>query len=149
MKLKEYKYKINGIKFTVGVGDIVGDSVQVEVNGVPYKVEIDTEGQKKPSVAGSMKRPAAAPRNEDGGKVIASPVAASTGAAAVKSPLPGTVISLSVKEGDTVKVGDTVCVLEAMKMENNIHTQKGGTVTKILVNAGDAILEGADIMIIE
>jgi len=143
MKLKEYKYKINGIKFTVGVGDIVGDSVQVEVNGVPYKVEIDSEGQVKPSVAGSMKRPAAAPRNEDGGKVIASPVAASSGAAAVKSPLPGTVISLSVK------AGDTVCVLEAMKMENNIHTQKGGTVTKILVNAGDSVLEGADIMIIE
>ena len=149
MKLKEYKYKINGIKFTVGVGDIVGDSVHVEVNGVPYKVEIDTEGQKKPSVAGSMKRPAAAPRTEAGEKVIATPVAASTGADAVKSPLPGTVTAIKVKVGDTIKVGGTVCVLEAMKMENNIHSQKGGTVTKILVNAGDSVLEGADIMIIE
>ena len=58
-------------------------------------------------------------------------------------------MSFAVKEGDTVKAGDTVCVLEAMKMENDIHTDKGGTVKKILVNVGDAILDGADIMIIE
>ena len=77
-----------------------------------------------------------------------APVAAGA-ASAVKSPLPGTILSFTVKEGDTVKSGDTVCVLEAMKMENDVHTSKGGTVKKILVNAGDAILEGTDIMIIE
>lgn len=150
MKLKEYKYKINGNKFTVGIGDIVDDTVHVEVNGIPYTVEIDrSSSQKLASLPGSQKRPAAAPRTETGEKVIASPTPESTGAYAVKSPLPGTIMSIAVKVGDTVKQGDNVCVLEAMKMENNIHSQKGGTVTKILVNAGDTVLEGGDIMIIE
>ena len=58
-------------------------------------------------------------------------------------------MSITVKVGDVVKSGDKVGVLEAMKMENDIRTTKGGTVKQILVNAGDAILEGTDIMIIE
>ena len=58
-------------------------------------------------------------------------------------------MSIEVKVGDTVKAGDKVGVLEAMKMENDIRTVKGGTVKQILVNVGDAILEGTDIMIIE
>ena len=150
MKLKQYKYKINGIKFTVGVGDVVDDTVQVEVNGVPYTVEVDREGvQSIKTVPGSAKRPAAAPRTETGEKVVATPAAVSTGADAVKAPLPGTIMSISVKVGDTVAVGDTVCILEAMKMENNIHTQKGGTIKQILVNPGDVVSEGADLMIIE
>lgn len=148
MKLKEYKYKINGTKFTVGVGDITDNTVHVEVNGVPYEVEIDKEA-KTVSEPGIMKRPAAAPRTETGEKVIATPEVPKGGASAVKSPLPGTITTISVKAGDQVKTGDTVCVLEAMKMENNVHSQVSGTVTKILVNPGDSVLEGADIMIIE
>ena len=58
-------------------------------------------------------------------------------------------MGFTVSVGDTVKPGDTVCVLEAMKMENDIHTQRGGVVKKILVNQGDAVLEGTDLMIIE
>ena len=57
-------------------------------------------------------------------------------------------MSFKVKEGDTVNAGDTVCVLEAMKMENDVKTSKGGTVQKILVGVGDSVLEGNDIMII-
>lgn len=152
MKLKEYKYKINGTKFTVGVGDIVDNQVHVEVNGTPYTVELDEDAAPKAAkvvAATQTKRPEAAPRTESGEKVIAKP-AASTGVAnAVKSPLPGTVMSFNVNVGDTVNAGDTVCVLEAMKMENDIHATVGGTVKKILVNVGDAILEGTDIMIIE
>lgn len=148
--MKEYKYKINGIKFTVGVGDIVDNQVQVEVNGTPYQVELDN-AVKAPAVAAvsAPKRPAAAPRSESGEKVIAKPAAPAGAASAVKSPLPGTIMSFNVKVGDTVNAGDTVCVLEAMKMENDVHTQKGGTVKQILVGVGDAILEGTDIMIIE
>lgn len=150
MKLKEYKYIINGNKYTVGVGDIEGNHVHVEVNGVPYNVEIDESGKQKiTSVPGVQKRPAAAPRTETGEKVIAKPAAPAGSAAAVKSPLPGTIMSISVKVGDTVNIGDTVCVLEAMKMENSIHTQKAGTVKSILVNPGDAVPEGADLMIVE
>lgn len=66
----------------------------------------------------------------------------------MKSPLPGTILSFNVKVGDTVNAGDTVCILEAMKMENDVHTTAGGTVKQILVNVGDSVLEGTDIMVI-
>lgn len=147
--MKEYKYKINGTKFNVVVGDVVDNKVHVEVNGTPYDVELDKVPSASVTSISKPKAPAAAPRTESGEKVITRPAAASGGGSAVKSPLPGTIMSFNVKEGDSVKAGDTVCVLEAMKMENDIHTSVGGTVKKILVSVGDAILEGTDIMIIE
>lgn len=149
MKLKQYKYKINGIKFNVGIGEVINNEVHVEVNGTPYTVELDRAPASKATVSGQVKQPQAAPRTATGEKVITSPAPVSGGAKAVKSPLPGTIMSFSVKEGDTVKTGDTVCVLEAMKMENDVHCMSAGTVKKILVNVGDSVLEGADIMVIE
>ena len=150
--MKEYKYKINGMNYTVGIGEVNGDMVTVEVNGTAYSVELDKAAAPKVAkvaAAVEAKRPAAAPRTETGEKVIAKPAVAPGSASAVKSPLPGTIMSFNVKVGDTVNAGDTVCVLEAMKMENDVHTQKGGTVKQIIANVGDAVLEGADIMIIE
>lgn len=148
MKLKEYKYKINGIRFTVGVGDINDNEVYVEVNGTPYHVEIDKSTDKMINKVEKPKTAQEAPRTETGEKVVAKPIIASK-AAAVKSPLPGTIMSFSVKVGDTIKAGDTVCVLEAMKMENDIHSIKGGVVKEILCKVGDSVLEGTDLMIIE
>lgn len=146
--MKEYKYTINGMKFNVAVGDIDGDTAVVEVNGTPYKVELDESQKAKKVVVAAPKKAAAAPRTETGAKVISKPVAASAGGNAVKSPLPGTILSFNVKVGDTVNAGDTVCILEAMKMENDVHTTAGGTVKQILVNVGDSVLEGTDIMVI-
>ena len=60
----------------------------------------------------------------------------------VTAPLPGTITDIKVKVGDTVKDGDTVVVLEAMKMQNNIEAESNGTVTAILVNKGDTVMEG-------
>lgn len=147
--MKEYKYKINGVKFTVAVGDVEDNKVTVEVNGTPYTVELDKAPAAKLTVGGPVKKPAAAPRTEAGEKVISKPAAAPSSASAVKSPLPGTIMNFKVKVGDTVAAGATVCILEAMKMENDVHTTHGGTVKQILVNPGDTVLEGADIMIIE
>lgn len=149
--MKEYKYKINGMKFTVAVGDIVDNEATVEVNGIPYKVELEIDKKKKTiskpvlSQAGFTNHGNPAPTTSKPAPKPAIPA----NAEAVKSPLPGTIMSITVKVGDKVKSGDKVGVLEAMKMENDIRTTKEGTVTKILVNVGDAILEGTDIMIIE
>ena len=66
----------------------------------------------------------------------------------VTSPLPGVIIEVSVKEGDTVAAGQKVAVLEAMKMENEIQADRAGVVTKINVNKGDSVLEGAAIVTI-
>lgn len=149
MKLKEYKYKINGIKFNVKVGDVEGNLVHVEVNGVPYNVELDKVPATRTTVSQPVKSPQKAPRTETGEKIIATPVTASAGGFVVKAPLPGTLKSFTVREGDTVAAGATVCVLEAMKMENDIHTAKGGVVKKILVGVDTAVAQDGDIMIIE
>lgn len=149
MKLKEYKYKINGTKFSVKIGDVVDNEVHVEVNGVPYTVELEKAPAKKTSVSQPVKSPMKAPRTESGEKIIATPAAAPAAGYIVKAPLPGTLMSFAVKEGDVIANGATVCVLEAMKMENDIHASKGGTVKKLLVNVGDAVPQDGDIMIIE
>ncbi len=145
--MKEYKYKINGTTYKVAVGDIVNNVAQVEVNGIPYKVEL--EAGKKPVNIINAPRPSAAPRTETGAKVIAKPASAPTGGMAVTAPLPGTVVSIAVKVGDVVKASDTVAVLEAMKMENAIHAGKDGKVASINVNPGDAVLEGGVILTLE
>lgn len=145
--MKEYRYKINGMKFSVSVGDIIDNEATVEVNGVPYKVELDKKAPQKPALTQSGFT------NHGGEMPIATKPAPRPASPshpdAVKSPLPGTVISIDVKVGDTVKSGDKVGVLESMKMENDIRTSKAGTVKEILVSNGDTVQEGDDLMIIE
>lgn len=145
--MKEYKYKINGNKYTVTVGDIDNGIATVQVNGVPYKVEF--EKTEKPVTIVNAPRPVAAPRTAAGEKVIARPKASSAAGFEVKAPLPGVVLTIPVKVGDTVRSADTVLVLEAMKMENAIHAGRDGKVSAILVNAGDAVLEGTALITIE
>ncbi|MBD5299578.1 MAG: biotin/lipoyl-binding protein [Bacteroides sp.] len=149
MNFKEYKYKINGTKFSVKVGDLTDNKVHVEVNGVPYDVELDKVPSGKTTVAQPSKSPQKAPRTESGEKVIAKPSVATGKAFTVTAPLPGTLMSYNVKVGDTVNAGDTVCVLEAMKMENDIHATQGGVVKQLLANVGDAIAQDGPIMILE
>jgi biotin carboxyl carrier protein len=144
--MKEYKYKINGNNYSVTIGDIEDDIAQVEVNGTPYKVELEKKAA--PKVAVVTPRPAAAPRTAAGEKVVARPAAAAA-AGAVKAPLPGVVLSIPVKVGDEVKAADTVLVLEAMKMENAIHAGRDGKVASISVSAGDSVLEGTVLVTIE
>lgn len=146
MKMKEYKYRINGNLYSVKIGDIDNNLAQVEVNGVPYKVEL--EKTEKPVTIVSAPRPSAAPRTESGAKVIAKPQV-SAGGTQVKAPLPGVVMQVPVKVGDTVKASDTVVVLEAMKMENAIHAGHDGKVASIAVTPGDSVLEGAVLITLE
>jgi biotin carboxyl carrier protein len=143
--MKEYKYKINGNPYNVVIKDVQDNIAQVEVNGTPYKVELDKPAPAAPKI---IKRPAAAPKTESGAPVVANaPKAAKK--EGVKSPLPGVILDIKVKEGDKVKKGQTVIVLEAMKMENNINAHKDGKIAAINVKNGDSVLEGTDLVIIE
>ena len=108
--MKEYKYKINGNTYKVAVGDIDDNIAQVEVNGIPYKVELERAAA--PVKVVNKPRAAAAPRTASGEKVIAKPAAAPAGGFVVKAPLPGVILSISVKVGDTVKAADTVAMLD-------------------------------------
>lgn len=140
--MKEYKYKINGNLYKVAIGDIENGVAEVEVNGTPYKVELEQKAATTIKVA--MPKPAAAPRTATGEKVIAKAApAAAAGGTAVKAPLPGTVLDINVTVGQEVKAADTVVTLEAMKMENAIKAGVDGKVTSISVAKGDAVLEGA------
>ena len=145
--MKEYKLKINGNEYNVTVNEVDGSMAEVEVNGTPFKVEFDKPVKKaaapvaKPVTKSAAPAPAAAP--------VAKPAAPAGGAGtAVTSPLPGVILDVCVKEGDAVKRGQTVMVLEAMKMENAIEATADGTVTAIKVGKGDSVLEGAPLVII-
>lgn len=144
--MKEYKYKINGNVYKVAIGDIEDNIAHVEVNGTSYKVEMEKAPKEavKPVVRPVARPAAAAPATP-----VTKPVAASGGKSGVKSPLPGVILDIKVNVGDTVKKGQVVIILEAMKMENNINADKDGKITAINVNKGDSVLEGTDLVIIE
>lgn len=130
--MKEYKLNINGKDFVVKVTSVDGNVTNLEVNG-------KSASAAAPVAAAA---PAAAP--------VAAPKAAAPAGAGVtvNSPLPGVILEVSVKEGDVVKKGQKVMLLEAMKMENVIEATADGTVTSIKVNKGDSILEGAPLLTI-
>lgn len=149
--MKEYKFKINGNAYQVAVDKVEDGFANVTVNGTPYKVELegDVQGPKpvKPvqvSPATYQATPQAAPA-----KVSAPTASASGSETPLKSPLPGTILDVKVKEGDAVKEGQTLMILEAMKMENNIDANKSGVVKRIIKRTGDAIMEGDVLLTIE
>ena len=141
--MKTYKFKINGNDYEVMVNSVEGNTADVTVNGTGYKVEMEN----------APAAPAAAPKSEPA--AAPAPVAAAPAAPAAKaagegqtvtSPLPGVIIEVSVKEGQAVKAGQKVAVIEAMKIENEIQAPADGTVTAVLVGKGDSVLEGAPVV---
>ena len=152
--MKKYSLKINGNQYEVKIDDVNEASTlaHVTVNGTKYDVEIEggkAVAPKKPAV---VPAPAATGLSVTPKTPIASKPAAAAPAASgakVTCPLPGTVIAINVKEGDTVAAGQTLLVLEAMKMENNIDAERGGVVKQILVSAGSTVMEGDVLIVIE
>ena len=139
--MKSYKLKINGNDYNVEINEVEGQEIKLDVNGTPYVVTVDQEikQQKKPVV--SSPRPQAAP-------TAAAPKAGAAAAGAkVTTPLPGTILDVFVNVGDTVKAGQTVVLLEAMKMENNIEADTAGTIKEVKVRKGDSVLEG-DVLVV-
>lgn len=143
--MNSYKMKINGNDYEVAVKDVNGTDVQVEVNGKAYAVQL-AEAPKAEKPKPVVARPAAAAAAP---AVPAARPAAGGAAGATKSPLPGTVLSVNVTVGQSVKAGDVALVLEAMKMENNINCGKDGVVKAVYVQKGDNVLEGADLLLVE
>lgn len=137
--MAQYKFKINGKEYNVSIGAAEGKNLTVNVNGADYQVELENAPAATPVAA-----PAAAPKAD---APAAAPKPAGAGVT-VKSPLPGIIISVDVKEGQAVKRGQKVAVIEAMKMENDILAEADGTITAIHTRKGDSVLEGADIVTI-
>ena len=129
--MKEFKYTINGKEYQVEIENVNEDTniASLKVNGEAYEV-----GMEKPA--------------EDEKQKVAPAVNVNT-ANAVKAPLPGTITGINVKVGDEVQAGDTVVVLEAMKMANNIEAEKSGKVTAVCVKVGQSVMEDDALVVVE
>ena len=140
--MKEYKFKIGGKEYNVTVNPKEGKFFDVTVNGATYEVEAENAPAAAPAPVAAAAPVQAAP-------AAAAPAAKPAGAGEkVPSPLPGVIIEISVKEGQQVKAGQKVAILEAMKMENEIPAPKDGTITDIHVHKGDSLQEGDPVVTI-
>ena len=142
--MKKYEYTIQGVDYKVEIVEVEGSHAKVNVNGVNFDVEMKTPiSIGKQVVKPSAKKPTPVPVKGEAPKKDSKtePVQAGEGAKVI-SPLPGMITSVNVKVGDAVAVGDTVVVLEAMKMQNNIETETAGTVTSVMVGVGESVMEG-------
>ncbi|HAH22918.1 MAG TPA: acetyl-CoA carboxylase biotin carboxyl carrier protein subunit [Prolixibacteraceae bacterium] len=143
--MKKYSFTINGNLYDVAVKNVDDNVAEVEVNGFNYSVEFDRslETTKTPKLVRSQVVPSTDITPSE--QKTSSP-AGPKGAGFVRSPLPGTILDVHVTVGDTVRSGDKLITLEAMKMENIINSDKGGKVTSIKFKKGDPVMEG-DILI--
>ena len=156
---KNAEVTVNGVAYNVELEDslpsVQGGSVPsasfgsapagskdmgVNTAGVGTAAISSGNGQSAPAA------PAAVSSGNGQSAPAAAPAAPAGAGVTVKSPLPGVIISIDVKEGQAVKKGQKVAVLEAMKMENEIQADADGTVAAILVSKGDSVLEGAEIL---
>ena len=156
--MAKYQYTVKGVDYEVEIQDIEGNIANVTVNGIPFEVEM-----KQPVKAGKQKVKLSEERRAEGSEerrvkseesnssssatnassaTTTQPAAAAASGKPVVAPLPGTINEIKVKVGDKVNTGDTVVILEAMKMQNNIEAETSGTITGINVNKGDAVMEG-------
>lgn len=130
--MKEFKFIIDGHKFSTTVNELEGNLAEVTVNGTTFKVEIEKE------------QPAAAPRATAQKVVSAAQQAAAPaagGVQVVKSPLPGSIVKVNIKVGDNVKVGDELLTMESMKMENSVKSEFAGVVKAIYAEPGKNVMQ--------
>lgn len=154
--MAKYEYKVKGVDYVVEIQDIEGNIANVTVNGIPFEVEMKqpvksskqkvklSDGQNNISASSVASAGSAAGSGSTASSDSASSSKQATPATGkpVVAPLPGTINEIKVKVGDKVNTGDTVVVLEAMKMQNNIDAETSGTITSINVNKGDAVMDG-------
>jgi len=134
--MKKFKFTIRGNDYDVEVKDYEDNIAIVEVNGTEYEVEVhqkETKTTKTPKLVRSN-----IPVERKDSKIKKS---VSSRAYSLKAPLPGNIFKILKNEGDEVKKGDTVMIMEAMKMENNIQSDKDGTITSLKVKEGDSVLQ--------
>ena len=142
--MKKFKFNIRGNNYNVELLNIEDNIAEIEVNGSTYQVEI--EMAIKEAKTPKLIRPKIIPSG--GSDVIkTSKPSDRKGVGFVKAPLPGTILELKVKLGDDVKVGDTLLIMEAMKMENDITAPKSGTIKEIKVKKDQSVSKD-DILII-
>ena len=136
--MKEYNLKINGTQYNVFIKSVKDNIASLTVNGAEYEVEV--EGVKTAPTK-VVNKGIQTPQLQSEEPVV-KPAKLSGNAIPLKSPLPGVILDVKVKEGNSVKAGQTLLILEAMKMENNVEADRDGVIETINVRKGDSVLEG-------
>jgi len=145
--MKKFKFTINGNTYNTEILNIEDNIAEIEINGTSYNVEIDKaiSTTKTPKLV----RQTSVPSTDSHPSVAkTSSPSSPKGTGTIKSPLPGVILDIFVKEGDMVKIGQRIVLLEAMKMENNIEADKEGRVVSVKKAKGDSVMEGDVIIII-
>ena len=138
--MKKFEFTIHGNRYEVHLKSMEGNIAEIEVNGTMYEVELHREikESKTPKLIRKPNIPRAGEgqiRKTDG-----------TGAHPIKAPLPGSISAIRVKAGDEVKKGDVLLIMEAMKMENKVLSDKEGIIKRVAVSTGQAVLQN-DILV--
>jgi glutaconyl-CoA/methylmalonyl-CoA decarboxylase subunit gamma len=144
--MKKFKFTINGNQYEADILSIDDNIAEVDVNGTVYTVEVDRSIPitKTPKL---MRTVAVPSTDSHPSTTKTSSPSALKGSGNIKSPLPGVILMLHIKEGEFVKIGQKLITLEAMKMENNINADKEGKVLSIKVKQGEQVMEG-DLLIV-
>ena len=138
---RRFTIKVDGHAYKVRVGGVSRSPVEVEVDGQVVLVELDQEG---PARVVSVPRPVPLHSPELAEKVVTvAPTPPAASGNAVAAPMPAKVLSVAVKEGDSVSQGDTLCVLEAMKMEQVVRAPRDGKIARVHVQPGDNVTSGS------
>lgn len=140
--MKKFKFTIEGASYSVNVKNIEGNKAEIEVNGKSYAVGLEQE-------VNTLKTPILVRKevvtNPGDNKITVKGAPAPTNSRpsgnSIKSPLPGSIISIITTVGATIKEGDLLLVMESMKMENNILAEKNGVVKSISVAPGQAVMQ--------
>lgn len=141
--MKDFKYTIDGNEYKVAIASIDENNVaDVIVNDESYKVQLEKEAEPVNKKV-TLGQPTEESSSTD------STISNINVSNAIKAPLPGTITQILVEVGQDVKAGDTLLVLEAMKMANNIEAETDGKVTAICVKPGQAVLEEDALVVIE
>jgi biotin carboxyl carrier protein len=161
--VKTYQVNVNGRPYDVEIENLDASPVEVRVNGQSFKVTIADQGTARPQTqARPSKEPAfdmdayvpavtttyqeidiheAEPQSEPvpADTHAAGPQGAGRGTTPVSAPMPGTILDIAVKVGDTVQQGDTLCNLEAMKMKSPIRSPGEGTIAQVMIAEGQNV----------
>ena len=150
--MKKYNISVKDKNFEIEVGEIKQGVARVIVNGTEFEVRIDN----RPDLSGSLPISRFICSQEPSGTEtlasavpVAAPESNSLGKNVIKAPIPGIIIDVRVKAGDTVKAGQTVIVMDAMKMENAITSPVSGRVSDIRVQKGSQVMTGAVLLVID
>lgn len=143
--MKKFSFTINGNNYEVDILGFEENTAQVEVNGTIYNVEVQRELKmtKTPTLV-RAEPPRPSPKESRIPKSQSQ-----TSNVAIKAPLPGTIITVLVKPGDKVTMGQKLLTMEAMKMENNVLSEKDGTVKVVNVKPGMTVAQNEVLVEIE